>query len=306
MSTQTHKYTGKRKASFYSWVAIVSGLRTCMGFPLEQPFEAAKTIWQAEPHHKNELALVKSIYQRNGLSGFYRGSVANIIRVTTKSLYRYPLVMFFQGIFDKMFPGMENNPKQLTKVKGLAALCVANTESIIVTPLERLKVFFMTRTVFSGGYASYISGNIHHLRKELFRGLFINIIRQNVSWLVWLETDAWSRMYIRKKYNIGTYEKSIPFMKMLPIALLTSIVNVLAVMPFDMLKTNVQKEEPDNVKTLIQKYAHRKGIKYLFVGWRVRLVQYFIQNVFTMNMLESMEFKYRQIKKKYGLDKEQF
>ncbi len=301
MMTTSPGYNVKEKARFYSWVAMAGGLRTCIGFPFEQPFETAKTIWQAEPYHKHELELARSIYKRDGLYGFYKGGVANCIRVVAKSLYRYPLVLFFQGIFDRMFPGMEHNAKALTVVKGLSALCVANAESVIVCPLERLKVFFMTRTVFAGGYFQYLKSNSHSLTRELFRGLPIHMMRQNVSWLVWLETDAWSKMYIRKKYDINPYEKSIPFRLMLPIVFLTSVVNVLAVMPFDMIKTNMQKEVPESAKQMVAKYANRTGIKYFFVGWRVRLVQYCIQNIFTMNMLEGMEIRYRRLKRKYGL-----
>ena len=236
----TNKICEKR-LKFYAWVAMAGTIRSCigicyvanfLGFPLEQPFEAAKTIWQAEPHLKNEAQLTKSIVGRYGLAGFYKGSAANFIRVVAKSFYRYPLVLMFQGVFDKMFPGMEHNSKTLTLVKGLSATCVATVESIIVCPLERVKVFFMTRTEFNGGYTAFFRKNFTEsfsvLRKELFRGLGIHVVRQNISWIVWLETDALAKMYIRKKYNINPFAQSIPFMLMLPLVVVNSIVNVLA------------------------------------------------------------------------------
>eukprot|EP00826_Nyctotherus_ovalis_P048829 TRINITY_DN5797_c0_g1_i22.p1 TRINITY_DN5797_c0_g1~~TRINITY_DN5797_c0_g1_i22.p1 ORF type:complete len:307 (+),score=52.29 TRINITY_DN5797_c0_g1_i22:158-1078(+) len=289
----------KDKAKFYGWVALLSTVRTSVGFPMEQPLEISKTIWQAEPCHRNEFALVKSIYSRFGFAGFYRGALANYTRIAIKSLYRYPLLMLCQGIFDRIFPGMERSAKSLALVKGLTAFSVANIESVIVCPLERIKVFFMTRTVFKGGYFQYLKANSHFLTRELFRGLWIHMLRQNVSWFVWLETDAWTKMHIRRKYNIDPYKQTIPFRLMLPLALVTSVVNVLAVMPFDMVKTNLQKEKPESVIKLLKTYAKGSNVKYFFVGWRLRLLQYFIQNVFTMNMLETMEIQYRKLKQKY-------
>ncbi len=259
------------------------------------------------------MELVRSIRARYGLAGFYKGSVANCVRVAVKSLYRYPLVLMFQGIYDRLFPGMEHNSRSLTIVKLLSGISIATAESVIVCPLERMKVFFMTRTVFSGGYLQFFQLNSHVLRRELFRGLWIHMIRQNVSWVVWLETDALSKMYIRRKYNIDPFSQSISFRLILPLALFTSVINVLAgifptftarvVMPFDMIKTNLQKEEPESVKEMMARYGKKGGIRCFFVGWRVRLVQYCIQNVFTMNMLEGMEARYRRLKVKLARNK---
>jgi len=225
--------------------------------------------------------------------------MANYTRTAIKNLYRYPLVMLCQSVFDRLFPGMEKDAKTLALVKGLTALCVANIESIIVCPLERIKVFFMTRIEFKGGYYQYFKANSSVLFRELFRGLWIHMLRQNVSWVVWLETDAWTKMYIRRKYNIDPYKQTIPFGLMLPLALVSSVINVLAVMPFDMVKTNLQKEKPERVVKLIKTYATIHNVKYFFVGWRLRFLQYFIQNIFTMNMLETMEIKYRKLKQQW-------
>lgn len=265
---------------------------------MEQPLEVIKTMWQAEPRRKNELELVRMIHARYGLAGFYRGSVANYLRTTVKSVYRYPLLIFFQGVFDRIFPGMEKSTKNLALVKALSGFCVANIDSVIVCPLERMKVFFMTRSDFKGGYISYFKTHSQALVKVLFKGLNIHMLRQNVSWFVWLESDACTKMYVRRKHNIDPFKQTIPFTLVLPIALVTSIVNVLAVMPFDMVKTNIQKEKPVLVKEVLSKYGNKGHFKYFFVGWRVRLLQYFIQNVFTMNMLEIMESKYRKVRDK--------
>lgn len=121
---------------------------------------------------------------------------------------------------------MEHDPRSLTIVKALSGVCVASAESVIVCPLERMKVFFMTRSAFSGGYIQFFRQ--HMLRRELFRGLWLHTIRQNVSWVVWLETDALAKMYVRRKYHIDPFSQSISFRLMLPLALINSVINVLA------------------------------------------------------------------------------
>ena len=68
-------------------------------------------------------------------------------------------------------------------------------------------------------------------------------------------------------------------------------------MPFDMIKTNMQKEKPfATIREALKSYANRGNARSLFTGWRIRLCQYFIHGVFTMNILEKMEIMDRKLK----------
>ena len=69
-------------------------MRGLVGFPLEQPLEAIKTQWQANPSKANEIQITRQIYRDKGLmKGFYAGSIPNAIRMIAKNIYRYPLMI---------------------------------------------------------------------------------------------------------------------------------------------------------------------------------------------------------------------
>ncbi len=54
-----------------------------------------------------------------------------------------------------------------------------------------------------------------------------------------------------------------------------SLINVICVMPFDAMKTMMQKVKPtSNLKDTVMEVWREAGIKGFFVGWRVRYTLY--------------------------------
>jgi hypothetical protein len=75
--------------TWFLWMGIgfVRGLIRC---PLEQPFDAIKTKWQANPLAYTSLKeIVTDMYQHGGLRMFYRGSLPNTIKYTLRDTYRF-------------------------------------------------------------------------------------------------------------------------------------------------------------------------------------------------------------------------
>lgn len=69
-------------------------VRGVIGFPLEQPLESIKTLWQAKPYFRNELHIAKEIFMKKGFIGYYSGSIPNFTRMIVKNMYRYPLMIY--------------------------------------------------------------------------------------------------------------------------------------------------------------------------------------------------------------------
>lgn len=124
-------------------VSLVAGMaRGLIGFPLEQPFEAIKTQWQADPKHRNEWRIFREIVEKKGFyRGFYAGSLPNLGRILIKQFYRYPLMIALPPFFEKQL-----DTSNLELVKAVSGLTIAVIESFILCPFERLKVFLMTLT----------------------------------------------------------------------------------------------------------------------------------------------------------------
>ena len=95
------------------------------------------------PSFQHELALTRHIYQTRGVfDGFYSGSLPNFTRMLLKNLYRYPLMISLPKFFEEhvSLVGIEN--RKVSKL--LTGFTIAIIESLLICPVERAKVFFMT------------------------------------------------------------------------------------------------------------------------------------------------------------------
>ena len=68
----------------------------------------------------------------------------------------------------------------------------------------------------------------------------------------------------------------------------------MCVMPFDIMKTMMQKVKPMGTLGETVKEIYREvGMKGFFVAWRVRYLLYLTQALFTVNIIESFENRLR-------------
>jgi len=127
-------------------VPLLGGIRGAFLMLFEHPFDSIKTQWQsaaAEGRCFNALGIVRDIYSQKGISGFYRGYVPNIVRVTMKNIYRWPMMIFLPSFYQNKIPSsLAEHYPGLPKV--LVGLTIANLETFVVCPLERLKIWNMT------------------------------------------------------------------------------------------------------------------------------------------------------------------
>lgn len=117
-------------------------VRTLLGFPFEHPLDSIKTQWQAKPHHKNEFSIVSEIYKEKGIRGFYAGALPNMTRCLIKNSYRYPLLVGLPSFYKEHLPHAFKEYQALSKL--LTGCSIAFFEAVILCPIERLKVYFMT------------------------------------------------------------------------------------------------------------------------------------------------------------------
>lgn len=207
-ATNSHGQTkpmplAKPKMHFYLNVSLIGALRGGLCLFIEHPLESIKTQWQDNSSVKSTKEIVKNIYTQKGLIGFYRGFLPNFIRVTSKHFYRWPLMLFFPRYYDKHLPtNIHNLLPGLNKI--LTGLSIANLEILILCPLDRLKIFFMT-SKFLGSNSSKINYfyNSHkkNLFAELFRGIEPTFWRSNVSWVSFLYLDYKLKSIFKKLRN---------------------------------------------------------------------------------------------------------
>jgi hypothetical protein len=233
------KASSPKSKSFVFGLSSLAGVaRGLVGFPIEQPLEAIKTQWQAEPKHKNELSIVNKVYSQKGvLRGFYAGSLPNLGRVLVKNVYRYPLMIGLPQFYQKVLPEKIRQDRKTQKL--MTGLSIATIESFILCPFERLKTHFMTVSAENASQATfrtYFSSEVNFAR-DLFRGFGSLMTRQTVAWVSFLQADLYTRSKIRKIYNIPNNE-TIPSKLLIPAGCGVAVFSTLVIMPFDVLKTN--------------------------------------------------------------------
>jgi hypothetical protein len=100
------------------------------------------------------------------------------------------------------------------------------------------------------------------------------LIRQSVAWVFWLETDQLVKTFVRKELNIERTER-IPSQYLLAGSFLIAFFGTILIMPFDSIKTHMQKEgRIESQRAALRHVINNHGIRGLFVGWRIRWIGY--------------------------------
>jgi hypothetical protein len=192
--------------------------RSCVCLFLEHPLESIKTQWQTKIDIKHKHEIVRHIFQEKGLIGFYRGFIPNLIRVSIKQLYRWPMMLYFPKFYKKYSP---YNTDGFAKV--LTGLTIANIEIFIICPLDRLKIYFMTQDkVNKSVFTYFLYRHGENLSKELFAGLGPSFWRSNISWVSFLYLDHISKRTV-KNYK---QEEVLTFLDLLVISVFVGIGNL--------------------------------------------------------------------------------
>jgi hypothetical protein len=273
---------------------------TLLVSPLQHPFDVMKVNWQTNPHLKHELAVVRMIGNSKGRKGFYSGYLTNCTKQVFKSSYRYPLISGLPRFYAHLFGS--NYEKKKYQMKFLTALTVSLVEAGLITPFERLQVFIMTSQSTKKNYADFYQMIKSNIGKELFKGYTPYLVRQVTAWTVLLQSDAYYKTKIRKFYNIRD-DEMVTGWKLLLCTIMVSATTIICAMPFDNIKTFLQKHtlemRPDgetgnkiekvNIKSAIKSIYARGGPFGFFVGWRLKSCSYFITTSLAVTLIERLD-----------------
>jgi hypothetical protein len=273
----------------YMDASIYGAMRGLAGLPIEHPFDACKTFWQANPGYESSLKVVQAVYQRGGIKGFYSGAIPNSIRLAGKQIYRWPMMLAFPPFFKSILPEKtaEHFPSAPKICTGFA---IANFEVFLITPLERFKVWYITQNPNEKKIRFLFSAEKSTGAAAIcFKGLNAVWARQVISWVSFLAADAKFKEIERKKYP--DY-KELPFYSLMKVSVLVGGINTLCNMPFDVVKTQLQQANPiqnAGIFATMERLVKQYGVRALYRGWPIRMAQYIIQSAFTVTLLEKLE-----------------
>lgn len=275
----------------YLYTSFAGTMRSLIGLPFEHPLELIKTKLQSSISKKSGAQVAKEIYLKNGLIGLYAGLIPNTLRLIFKQVYRYPLLFLLPNFFKRILPEHYEKEKRLAK-KTLAGFSIALLEVYILCPLERLKVYLMTKKQFRlGSLINFIKQNKKILKIELFRGLNALFPKQIISWVSFLTTDYKLKIYSHTKFNIP-FNEVLPYYFLISIGIFVGLVNVTVTLPFDFVKTQFQMQnhiENSSLRIAFSKFKNEFGLFIFYKGWCVRMIQSIIHCVFTVSLIEKLE-----------------
>lgn len=273
----------------YLEASFLGAGRGLMGLPIEHPFDCIKTKLQANLSETSAIGVARNIYKNEGIRGYYSGALPNATRLTIKQFYRWPMMLAFPNFFDSVLP-LESEHKPIAK-KVMTGLSIASFETLIICPLERLKVLLMTSLKEEKSIRHFYEKNNGKITSELYRGLNASYPRQVVSWVTFLASDSKFRSMAQNYKG----SENLSFLDLLCVSSVVGVTNTLFTQPFDCAKTQLQKASPLEGLNLLNAFKSiysKNGVSGLYAGWQVRMMQYIIQSGFTVTILDKLEKKW--------------
>jgi hypothetical protein len=201
------------------------------------------------------------------------------------------MMLGFPPFFQKKLP-QSIKTEYPSSVKVATGLSIASFEALIINPLERLKVYLMTNQKQGNKITTFFRQHQGKLLPEMSRGLGALYLKQISSWVSFLVADEKVKKWERQ--NTGTQQLS--FFSLMKVSFIVGGINTVANMPFDMLKTTLQKQNyvvNEGLFKTATRVIREHGIKGMYAGWPVRMSQYMIQSAFTVTVLEKLEFSWK-------------
>lgn len=169
-------------------------------------------------------------------------------------------------------------------------------ELVIICPFERIKVWLMTtKSQGDARVTNYYNKNFSI--RDLYTGFVSLLLRQGLSWSSFLASTEVTKNMM-KQYRGTDHLSSLDiFYVSIPV----SIINTAFIMPIDCVKTFYQQYESltdrNSFIRTIRNMVNTYGIKGLYLGWSARLIQYTIQSVFTLIVIEELQREYEKVRR---------
>jgi hypothetical protein len=278
----------------------VAALTVIAELVVGHPFDTVKTRMQASFVNTSATNVARSIWTTEGPAGIYRGASACLSRMALKAAYRYPARPMVKEQIGTLTTS--EVPRNV-----LTGLTLAVMDGIILTPIERMKVWLIVTAPSarepSCAVTSQQASPWGHLKSftdflrgaksrggliaEIYRGVTPTTLRAVLSWTSYLVIEE-------RIYNLFPLHCTAPdgqtdpqyaahfILRSLSCGFLAGCVNILCVLPLDTVKTKMQQytgagpqasASPSLLRCIQGTYFHG-GLRALYAGWQMRLPQY--------------------------------
>ncbi|CAI2376826.1 unnamed protein product [Moneuplotes crassus] len=216
-----------------------------------QPFDIVKVRMQnqssANPLYKNAADCVKSIYHKEGLLAFYKGTVAPLSGVALCVSVQFGLNELFKNITEQ-YNHKHHASSSLTSLQYyMCGGFVGLGNCFISTPVEHIRIRLQNQRKeshrrYTGSYDAFIKIKNEYGIRALYKGLSSTMCRDIIAFAIFFGIyETFKRKYTKKDDS-----KRIPIC--MAIGCASSVVLWAASYPFDVIKTIHQSDCFDNPK----------------------------------------------------------
>lgn len=264
---------------YYSFLGVT---RSVSGFPIEHPLDVFKTKAQARAS-LSFFPIISQVIKESGLKGMYVGAVPSLSREVIKHSYRWPLTAWVHQVYESILPKSMGNRDFTSKI--LTSISIAGVETFVVTPVERLKVWKITADKSNSYHTFHRDLLSQQGIKALFWGLEAVFLKQISSWTTFMAANHFYKMRAREIDPANQY----PITRMLLINESIALTVSAVVLPFDNLKTQMQKFQATEKQKITQtalKILRQSGVKGFYAGFLFRFVQYSLDAALSGTILD--------------------
>jgi hypothetical protein len=287
----THNELSNLQKTFLS-LKYAAGRST--GILIEYPLECIKTRWQANPNFKSLSDITKHSYQNYGLRGFYHGFIPNAVRKIPTQMFRWPVILqsphSFRELLNK-FPLTTPEKKssyysQIALTNFMSAVTIASIETPISAPFDTCRLDFIVNPEKTRTLLDYFK--LNSTLQLQFKGLGALYLKEIFGWTSFLVSCNVLRQGV-KDYN---GDNTIKPYQILPISLTVGVANAAAIMPWDVARSQIQKNKHSPKATVgnaIKSIIDQHGYKGLYVGWGIRALQISLATALSIPVMEKFE-----------------
>lgn len=275
--------------SLFRDLIVTSVSRNLIAVALELPCDVVITRMQA--FNSTFVAESKEIYRMGGILGFYRGIAPKVTTILAKNFYIWPLLGTMPKVYQEILPEEWDDKWGGVTKKILTGLTMATADAIIMTPIDRIKTLQITRQGSSSVF-QYMKTQPKGFIPEMMRGFMPTFYGNCIFWVPYLGTDH----YLRN--SLKDWRRGVPLTlsQILIVSSTLSLMDVGLWLPFQAVKTYIQKEKNSSIKyestlQVIRTIYHSQGIKGLYCGWRLEIVRTFFMTIFNTYFFDQLESK---------------
>ncbi|KAG6527902.1 mitochondrial arginine transporter BAC2-like [Zingiber officinale] len=246
----------------------------------------ASTLARRPP---SAIGLLRSIVAREGPAALYRGMAAPLASVS----FQNAMVFQVYAVLSRAFDCKKTNEPPSYRNVALSGVGTGGLQTLILSPVELVKIRLQLQMVGNRGYRSRRLGPIEMAReiirkegvKGIYRGLMITILRDAPAHGVYF----WSYEYAREKLHPGCRKNGQESLgTMLVAGGLAGVASWIVCYPLDVVKSRLQAQsmpeagQPppkyNGIVDCFRKSVREEGVAVLFRGLGTAVTRAFLVN----------------------------